>query len=41
MQRALKMFGIAKIGQDLCPKGAWKGAHLICKLSWIGDVHGW
>jgi hypothetical protein len=27
MQRALEMFGIAKIGQDFHPKGAWKGDH--------------
>jgi hypothetical protein len=34
--RALKMFGIAKIGQDLHPKGAWRGDHLTCELPWIG-----
>ncbi len=32
MQRALQMFGIAKIGEDLHPKGMWKGDHFTCEL---------
>ncbi len=35
--RALEMFGITKIGEDLHPKGTWKRDHLICELPWIGD----
>ncbi len=35
--RALKMFGRAKIGQDLHPKGKWKGDCLIYELAWIED----
>jgi hypothetical protein len=32
VQRALQMFGIAKIGEDLHPKGMWKGDHFTCEL---------
>jgi hypothetical protein len=34
---ALKMFGRAKIGQDLHLKGKWKGDCLTYELPWIGD----
>jgi len=35
--RALEMFRIAKMEQDLHLKGAWKGDHLTCELPCIGD----